>query len=347
MPQSTQRLIAIGASTGGIEALKVLVAGLPANFPAAIAIVNHIAPDSPGYLPEILSQAGRLPADNARDGEPIRAGRIYVAPPDRHLLVRPGYLTLSQSARENRARPAIDPLFRSAAVAYGNRAIGVVLTGALDDGTAGLAAIKGCSGLAVVQDPVDAAMPSMPESALRHVIVDHVVPLREMALLLVKLVEEDPPRDLREIAAIKREIEMELKFAVGEMSGAKITELGEPSLFTCPECHGMLVELHGKLPLRYRCHTGHAFTAANLVAALRENNESSLWSTIRSFQEMAALLRHIAEHAGDRQQANLSSELERHAAEAERQAGQLRAVLTERDPGLDEAAVAVANEAEG
>ncbi len=346
MPQ-TPRLIAIGASTGGIEALKLLTAQLPPHLPAAIAIVNHLAPNSPGYLPDILSRASRLPVSHGRDHEPIRSGHIYVAPPDRHLLIHDRHLMLSQGAKENRVRPAIDPLFRSVAVSYGNRAIGVVLTGGLDDGTAGLAAIKGCGGLAVVQDPAEAAMPSMPESALRHVIVDYVVPLAEMAPLLVRLVERDPPRDLREVAAMKRELETELKFAVGEDWGVKITDLGEPSLFTCPECHGMLVELHGKAPLRYRCHTGHAFTAANLVAALRENTESSLWSTIRSFQETALLLRHIAEHAQDTQQGALRAELERHAGEAERQVNQLRAILTERDTGLDEAAVAVAGEVEG
>jgi len=197
MPLANLRLIAIGASAGGIEALKVLVAGLPADLPAAVAIVNHLAPESPGYLPAILSHAGPLPASHGRDREPLLPGRIYVAPPDRHMLVVGGCVLLTDGARENGMRPAIDPLFRSAAVSFGNRAIGVVLTGALDDGTAGLAAIKNRGGLAVVQDPADAETPSMPESALQHVVVDHMAPLSAMAALLVRLVQEEPPADLR------------------------------------------------------------------------------------------------------------------------------------------------------
>jgi two-component system, chemotaxis family, protein-glutamate methylesterase/glutaminase len=346
MPHARSRLIAIGASAGGIEALKVLVRGLPARFPAAIAIVNHLSPVSEGYLPEILSKEGPVRAKNAVDREPLLPGQIYVAPPDHHLLVRPHHLTLSQGAKENRARPAIDPLFRSAAVAFGNRAIGVVLSGSLDDGTAGLAAIKGCSGIAVVQNPADARVPSMPESALRHVIVDHVVPIHAMAALLTRLVEEDPPTDLREVAAMKRDLEMELRFAAGEKPEADITELGAPSLFTCPECHGALIELHGKSPLRYRCHTGHAFTAANLVASLRENTESTLWTTIRSFQETAMLLRHVAAHSNGKRDVALAAELTRHAAQAERHAEQLRAMLTQNESPVDEAAVAVTGEAE-
>ncbi len=192
------RIVAIGASSGGVEALKYLAGRLPPDFPAPIVVVQHLSPESPGYLPEILRRAGPLSAQNGIERDVLKAGHIYVAPPDGHMLVgKGGYIRLGRGAKENRVRPAIDPLFRSAALAYGNGAIGVVLTGSLDDGTAGLAAIKGCGGTTVVQDPADAAVPSMPQSALRHVMIDHVVPLSGMATLLERLVKADPPADMQ------------------------------------------------------------------------------------------------------------------------------------------------------
>jgi two-component system chemotaxis response regulator CheB len=324
------RIVAIGASAGGVEALKYLAGRLPQGFPAPIVIVQHLAPESPGYLPEILARAGPLPAHNAADKQVLEAGHIYLAPADYHMLVKQGgYIRLGQGARENRVRPAIDPLFRSVAVAYGNGAIGVVLTGSLDDGTAGLAAIKGCGGIAVVQDPGDAAVPSMPQSALRHVVVDHVVPLGDIASLLTALVKAEPPTDMREVAAMTRELDMELKMAAGETADVDMARLGEPSLFTCPECHGALVELRDKAPLRYRCHTGHAFSAVSLAAALRESTEASLWSTVRAFQETAMLMRHIARHANTQEPAALVRDLERYAEEAERHARALQQIRLE------------------
>ena len=190
------RVIAIGASAGGIEALKVLVAALPADLEASVLIVLHLAPTSPGRLPQILGSVAILPVAAATYGEIILPGRIYVAPPNRHMLVEnDGRLLLTQGPMENRARPAIDPLFRSAALAFGPRLIGVVLTGYLDDGAAGLQAIKKCGGLAVVQDPKEAEAPSMPLSALRAVLVDHCAPLREIGPLLAGLVASAVPKE--------------------------------------------------------------------------------------------------------------------------------------------------------
>jgi chemotaxis response regulator CheB len=203
MSQLEPRLIAIGASAGGIEALRVLVAGLPKGLPAAVVIASHLSAKSPGYLPELLASAGTLPAASPVDDEPLLPGRIYVAPPDQHILVRPGHIVLSRGAKENWMRPAVDPLFRSVAVSFRNRAIGVILTGKLYDGTAGLAAIKDRGGITVVQNPADAAAPSMPKSALRCVAVDHVVTLNAMAPLLVKLVEKSPPMDLGDLAVAR------------------------------------------------------------------------------------------------------------------------------------------------
>lgn len=232
-----QRIVAIGSSAGGVEALKHLASRLPSDFAAPVVMVQHLHSESRNYLPHILGRAGPLPVEQGADRALLKPGHIYIAPPDHHMLVyRNGYIRLTRGPRENRARPAIDPLFRSVALAYGNRALGVVLTGALDDGTSGLAAIKGCGGLAVVQDPDDAAVRSMPQSALRHVVVDHVVPLAAMATLLHSQVEAEPPADPREVAAMKRNLELELKLASGDLSGVRMEKLGTPSLFTCPEC---------------------------------------------------------------------------------------------------------------
>ncbi len=180
-------IVVIGGSAGGVEALKRICEGLPPDFPAAIFVVVHISPTSRSVLPDLLSRAGRLPARHPIDEEVISRGTIYVAPPDMHMLLRPGHVTLRQGPRENRTRPAIDSLFRSAAVAYRSRVIGVVLSGLLDDGSAGLIAIKACGGLCVVQDPDDAIWPEMPRNALAHDNVDHCVPAAELPDLLCRL----------------------------------------------------------------------------------------------------------------------------------------------------------------
>jgi two-component system, chemotaxis family, protein-glutamate methylesterase/glutaminase len=190
-------VIAIGASAGGIDALKVLVAALPTDLEASVLIVLHLAPTSPGRLPQIIGSVTTLPVAAATYGKIILPGRIYVAPPNRHMLVEiEGCLLLSQGPRENRARPAIDPLFRSAALAFGPRLIGVVLTGYLDDGAAGLQAIKQCGGLTVVQDPKEAEAPSMPLNALRRVLADHCLTLREIGPLLANLVASPAPKEM-------------------------------------------------------------------------------------------------------------------------------------------------------
>jgi two-component system chemotaxis response regulator CheB len=183
----TQQIVVIGTSAGGIEALRRLAAALPNDFGAPICVVMHTAPESPGTLHEILGRAGPLTAVNPLDGEQLRPGRIYVAPPDRHMVLEPGRVRITRGPRENRFRPAIDPLFRSAAQVFGPAAIGVILTGNLDDGTAGLQAIKRLGGTTIVQDPSDAAYPSMPQTALRHTAVDHVVTLDDVAPLLTRL----------------------------------------------------------------------------------------------------------------------------------------------------------------
>jgi two-component system chemotaxis response regulator CheB len=292
-------IIAIGASLGGVEALRRLAGALPAELPAATLVVMHIPPDSPGYLPAILADAGPLPTMAAVDGASIERGHIYVAPPDHHLLIDgSGHLRTTRDPKENKARPAIDPLFRSAGAAYGARVIGVILTGALNDGTAGLYMIKQCGGTAIVQDPSDATEPSMPLSVLRNVQVDHCVSLERIAPLLVKLTQEPIPTiNEMESAAVPRELDIEIKIAQGQHARqAGVTELGDPSLFTCPECHGTLLKLRDEHPIRFRCHTGHAFTADSLLSELTENIEQLLWTSVRSVEENVMLLRRLAEH---------------------------------------------------
>ena len=291
-------IIVVGTSAGGIEALKALVGGLPRDLDASLFIVLHTAPYSPGILPEILGRAGPLPASHARDWEQISPGRIYVAPPDYHLLIeRTGYTRVTQGPKENRFRPAVDPLFRSAAHAFGPRVVGVILTGWLDDGTAGLYAVKERGGTTVVQHPEDAEAPSMPLSALKRVEVNHCVPLSEIAPLLTRLVKA-PGAEEGEHPVSER-METEVKIArEDDALESGILKWGEPSLFGCPECHGVLLQLEEGSGLRFRCHTGHAYSVQSLLAEMAEKTEESVWSAVRSIEEQALLMRRLAEHVG-------------------------------------------------
>lgn len=316
-------IIVIGASAGGMEALIQIVGALPANLSAAVFVVWHLSPDSPGILPEVLSRHGLLRARNAVDWDRIEPGRIYVAPPDHHLLLERGQIRLSRGPRENRFRPAVDVLFRSAAQAYGPEVIGVVLSGSLDDGTAGLYAIKRRGGKAVVQDPEEAPYPSMPLSALEHVDVDYTVKLAEMGPLLTRLVQT-PVRD-EGVYPVSDEMDIELRVARDERAvDAGVEKLGELSAYTCPECHGTLRQLTEGGRIRFRCHTGHAFSATSLLAAATDAIEESLWSSIRSLEETMRLLRHLGKHLNDAGQGSTAGLFEHKAAEFQRRADLVR-----------------------
>lgn len=291
-------IVVVGASSGGIEALRVLAAALPKDFASSVFVVQHTAADSPGVLADIISRAGALAAVNARDGEQIKPGYIYVAPPDHHLLIEPGHVRVTKGPKENRFRPAVDPLFRSAAQVYGPRVVGVVLTGNLDDGTAGLRVVKQLGGTAVVQDPEEALYPSMPDSAMRHVPVDYCLPLAEIAPLLARLSRET--LDEEGVREVPEELNIEINIAKEENSlEAGVEKLGEPSPYACPECHGVLLQMKDTAPLRFRCHTGHAYSADSLLSDITEGVEDSLWSAIRSIEESVRLLRHMADHMAD------------------------------------------------
>ncbi|MBA3773700.1 MAG: chemotaxis protein CheB [Ramlibacter sp.] len=282
--------VVIGASLGGVEALQTLVSALPADFPAAVLMVLHVG-NHPSILPELLSARGPLKASHAIDGEPVRAGHIHVAPPDHHLLVDGARLRLTRGPKEHHSRPAIDPLFRSAALESGPMVVGVVLTGRLDDGTAGLQAIKECGGIAVVQTPEDAVEPSMPASALKYVRVDHCVPLAQMAGLLVSLI--DPKDAPAAPARVERLVhEHELTLSRGDPM-EHLEAIAKPSAFVCPDCKGGLWEVADSQPVRYLCHTGHAFTIRTLQHAQAEGTEAALWGAIRALQERRLILRRM------------------------------------------------------
>ena len=303
-----RNIIVIGASAGGVEALSRLVAGLPAGLNAAVFVALHVSAHGKSMMPEILSRAGVLPAVHPEDGEEIREGRLYVAPPDRHLLVKRGRVRVVRGPRENGHRPAIDPLFRTAAKAYGPRVIGVVLSGMLDDGTAGLRVVKTQGGLAVVQDPADAVYASMPQSAIEHAPVDFVAPLSELSGLLASLTQEEveeamPQEKGRAGKDMGEELTYEADIAEFDVDALETDDKpGVPSSFSCPECGGVLWEVDRELP-RFRCRVGHAFTAQSLLAEQTGALETALWTALTALEETAALSarlrRRALEHGHD------------------------------------------------
>ena len=338
------RVITVGASMGGVESLTRLVERLPPNLPAAVLIVLHVSPDGRSFLPEILNRAHRLKAAHARDGEPIRPGRIYIAPPNHHMLVHEGDIRLSRGPHENSARPAIDPLFRTAAKYYGDRVIGVVLSGGLDDGTVGLIDIKAAGGLAVVQDPADAICRSMPESAARHVQVDYLKPLNEIGPLLGRLVREPVAQNGSRNGDGKMASRTTLRASDGKAAGSKakdepdIAEFGSnvmatsmsvapPSPFTCPDCGGVLWEFNSDGVLRYRCHVGHGYTADSLVAAQTQKLEEALWIALRALEEAAGTHRRMAARARGSRMDHIAQSYEEGAATAEQHAALLLNLL--------------------
>jgi len=326
----TGRSVFIGASMSGIEALRTLAGLLPADFPAPIFVVQHVGPSSPGYLPEILSRAGPLRAVHPRDGEEIEPARIYVAPPDHHMLVDRKRVRLSHGPRENHVRPAVDPLFRSAAVAHGGAAIGVVLTGNLDDGTAGLLAIKDCGGTAIVQDPAEAPAPSMPRSALRHVRVDHQLTLKGIAETLVALARDDP-------FSAGESSDLDLMLAenhivagvFGVADWAALEQRSIASGLNCPQCRSALYEIRDPRILRFRCRSGHGYSALSLASAQTEAHEAQLACLFGLAAEEASLARRISTGAGiaddARSAAFLRDRISLLEGEAEQLAGWLNA----------------------
>ncbi|MBV9215893.1 MAG: chemotaxis protein CheB, partial [Acidobacteria bacterium] len=262
------------------------------------------------------SNIGPLPAAEGRDGERIENGRIYVAKADHHLVIDGDRLRVSRGPKENRFRPAIDPLFRSAAYSYGKRVIGVILSGALDDGTSGLWEVKRRRGIAIVQDPRDAEIASMPESAMLAADPDHVVPADEIARLLVRLSQQDAGSEEVRMAHDDR-TKQEIKIAAEDNAfRSGVFQSSELTPFTCPECSGVLAKLVDGDRVRFRCHTGHAFSADSLLAALTENIEESLWSAVRGMDESIMLLNHLGDHFAEVNSGSLAAKFFQKAKEA-------------------------------
>ena len=320
-------IVVIGASAGGIEALRVLVGRLPVDFPASLFIVLHTSPEAPSMLANILERSGKLTAVTPCDGERIRPGTIYVAPPDRHLLIEPNVVRVTRGPKENRFRPAIDPLFRSAAQTYGPRVIGVILTGYLDDGTAGLWTVKQLGGTAVVQDPEDAIVPFMPLNAMTHVKVDYSLPLEEIAPLLVRLTTEAAEEE--GVCQVAKEVEIEVNIAKEQQAlEAGVLQLGEPSNYACPECHGVLLQMKEGSLFRFRCHTGHAYSVESLLTDITEKMDDALWNSIRAFEEGELFMRHMAQHMSQGDSSHSAETFLKRADETKRRANLIRQAAT-------------------
>ena len=332
---ATRDIIVIGASAGGVQALSKLVAALPGDLAAAVFIVLHIPAELPSFLPGILSRGSLLPVAHALNGEKIERGRVYVAPPDQHLLLEDGHVKLVRGPKENLHRPSIDALFRSAARAASSRVIGVVLTGARDDGTVGMHAIKQRGGITIVQDPGEAPFPSMPLSVMQEIKVDYSLPLREIAALLDELSRQTAEEEGR--YPVPDEIEIESRIAEQEMDGdellASVERIGRISKITCPDCHGALWEIADEHILRYRCHVGHAFSAESLSDGQSQMLEFALWSAVRALEEQIVLARRIIERARRANRHRAAKAFEKRVRDAEAHSSVIRQVLLSTQKG--------------
>jgi two-component system chemotaxis response regulator CheB len=328
---ATHDIVVVGASAGGVEAISALVAELPRDLRAAVLVVLHLARGR-SVLPDILTRVGRLPATHPTDREPLRYGRIYVAPPDHHMVVEGSTIRIQHGPTENGVRPAVDPLFRSAARAFGPRVIGIVLTGSLDDGTAGLAAVREAGGVAVVQDPAEAFAPSMPRSALEFVGADHVLPLREIPLLVEALTRERAPEAASNLSGPHlKPIESDL--AEEPIAVRSDDRPGHVSVYSCPECNGSLWEVDDAGILRFRCRVGHTYSADSMLAAQTDSVDRALWAALRALEERAALTRRLADRARHRRHAGVASAFEQRAEAAAGHAAVVRDMLLSRGMG--------------
>lgn len=321
-----RNIVVIGASAGGVEALRTIMAGLPDDFPAAVLVVLHLPAYGGSVLPAILARAGRLPAAHPVSGETLRSGRVLVAPSDHHLVIEAGKAFLTRGPSENGHRPAIDVLFRSAARAAGPRVVAVVLSGVLDDGTAGLSAVMARGGTSIVQDPKDALYPGMPENALAHVAADYVVPADRIAPLLVELCTDEIPSSDPPDTPTLLDIETEVATLSGTTMDAP-DRPGTPSGFSCPDGGGVLWEIRDHGLVRYRCRVGHAWSAGSLQGQQAMQLDAALWMALRGLEEKAALARTLADRARERHSPLSAQRFMEQAGEASRAAKLIRSML--------------------
>jgi two-component system chemotaxis response regulator CheB len=316
-------IVVVGASAGGVEALRGLIAGLPRDLPAAVFVVLHLGRVR-SLLPHILQRSSRLPVAHAVHGDDVAPGRVYIAPPDHHLILDDGRLALSHGPTVNGLRPAVDPLFQSAARAYGSRVLAVVLTGGGDDGTAGLAEVKRSGGLAVAQDPEEAIFPSMPQSAIEFVDVDYVLRLTQISALISREAAGSGGPDLRDQLPIAEEAAV-----------ASEEKEGRISALTCPECNGALWELDERGILRFRCRIGHIYSPESLLEQQADTVDRALWAALRSLEERAALCRKLSMQATARGHHGTGDQFMRRAVEVDAHTNVLRDVISRRLPSLE------------
>ena len=323
-PVIQREILAVGASAGGVEALAELVSGLPRELPAPVLVVVHVLPTGRSMLPAILERAGPLPASSGRHGEKLERGHIYVAPPDHHMLVAKGRIQLSHGPRENGHRPAIDPMFRSVARLFGPRAIGAVLSGTLDDGTAGLRMLRSTGAATIAQDPEDALYSGMPLSAIENGAAEHVVAIADMADLVCKLIDEPVETSGAPLGA-----EGEPALGAGlEIADVSNPREGEPSGLTCPECGGALWEHEQEGLIRFKCHVGHAYSSESMQTEQSRALEAALWSALRSLEERGDLFRRMARRAG-RVSPDTAARFERKAENVATHADAIRRTIAE------------------
>lgn len=319
----SRSIVVIGASAGGVEAISQLIEGLASDLPAAVFVVMHFPAHGFSVLPQILSRCGGLPAAHATDREPIEPGKIYVAPPNHHLIVQPGEIHLNRGPRENGHRPAIDTLFRSAAYSYRQQVVGVILSGALDDGALGLLTIKQRGGRALVQDPEEALFDSMPRSALDRVEIDYVLRVADIAFQLNQLVYES----VEDEQMPDRPIPEEELVAQDKALINRGDRPNTPSTLTCPDCGGILWELQEGNLLRYRCHVGHAYSMDSLILQQSDSAERALWAAVRVLEEKASLSRRMAIKAEEQHRRMSQSQFLEQAKEAEQNASLVRQII--------------------
>jgi two-component system, chemotaxis family, protein-glutamate methylesterase/glutaminase len=327
-------IVVIGASAGGIESLTKLVRELPKEFGASVFIVQHLSPHRESALPRILQRVSKLPVSLASDKQPVAKNKIFIAPPDKHLILENHHIKLFRGPKENHSRPSIDVLFRSAALAYADRVVGVVLSGILDDGTAGLKAIKDVGGVAIVQDPNEAIHPGMPMNAANEVKVDAVLPLNEIAAELNKLVDGGKKRKK------KSKEKIDTRLAKKEIQMSKLTsknikeegEYGSPSVFSCPDCRGVLWEIQDGNFVRFRCRTGHGYLPEILSEEQSEVIESSLWAALTALEEKSSLSMRLAKKFTSFGDAIAADRFRSKSQDALEKAKVLRQILMEEEP---------------
>jgi two-component system, chemotaxis family, protein-glutamate methylesterase/glutaminase len=321
-------IVAIGTSAGGVEALKYLAKRIIPSFPAAVLVTIHLPSKSASSLDRILGGLGGLPAAFAKDGDVLRKGQLYLAPPERHLLIDGDDIVLGAGPRENNARPSIDPMLRSAAVCCGPRTVGVVMTGTLGDGASGLWAVARCGGIAIVQDPCDAAFPEMPLRALNLSMPHHVVTLSDLPELLKTLVHQPAG----EAISVPDNIRLEVEIArTGRSEMEDMERLGHRSELTCPECNGVMWEIEEDGVTRYRCHIGHAYTARSMSVGLDDNVRRALGTALRTLEERVRLAEKLSKQASAWGHNKVTAHWQERKAEYEREAEIIRKAIARAD----------------